>query len=184
VQVSTSTPPTEDELPVTVDEASVWSWRYSDDALPADWNAPAFDDSAWATGQGLFGRNVPSATTNIDPTNLTRKPLSAQFRHTFTVTEAASVVDGTVTVLADDGVVVYLNGVELGRVNLPTGTLTQNSYATIAPRHSTAVGNPVTFAVPAGLLTDGENVISASTHASWRATPDLSFSLGLSMLRG
>lgn len=184
VQVSTTAPPAPEELPVTVDTASVWSWRYSNDALAADWNAPAFNDDAWATGSGLFGRGVASATTNIDPTNLASKPLSAQFRHTFTVTEAAGVVDGTVTVIADDAVVVYLNGVELGRTNLPAGPLTQNSYATIAPRHTAAVAVPITYAVPAALLTEGENVISASTHASWRATPDLSFQLSLSMLRG
>lgn len=176
--------PVPDNALTFADDESVWSWRYSEDPLPEDWNQPAFDDSAWATGSGLFGRNVPSATTNIDPTNLDRKPLSAQFRHTFTVEQAASVVDGTVTVIADDAVVVYLNGVELGRANLGEGTLTQNSYATIAPRHTSAAANPVTFTVPAGLLVNGENVIAASTHASWRATPDLSFELSFTALRG
>ncbi|MGV2984784.1 fibrinogen-like YCDxxxxGGGW domain-containing protein [Microbacterium sp. AGC85] len=184
VDVSTTAPPAEDELPVTVDTASTWAWRYSNDALPPDWNAVAFDDSAWSTGTGLFGRGVAGATTNIEPVDIPSNPLSAQFRHAFTVLAAGSVADGTVTVIADDAVVVYLNGVELGRTNLPAGTLTQNSYATVAPRHSTAVAAPVTFTVPAALLLEGENVIAASTHASWRATPDLSFRLSLSMLRG
>ncbi|MGM7667957.1 fibrinogen-like YCDxxxxGGGW domain-containing protein [Microbacterium sp. A93] len=184
VEVSTTAPPAENELPVSVDGASVWSWRYSNDALPADWNALVFDDSAWATGTGLFGRGVAEVTTDIEPVDIPSNPLSAQFRHTFTVLDAGTVADGTVTAIANDGVVLYLNGVELGRANLPEGPLTQNTYTTVAPRHSTAAAAPVTFSVPAALLQEGENVIAASTHASWRATPDLTFELSLSMLRG
>ncbi|MBT2484568.1 MULTISPECIES: fibronectin type III domain-containing protein [unclassified Microbacterium] len=183
-QVSTTTPPAENEVPVTIENGSTWSWRYSADALPVNWNAVTFDASAWSTGQGLLARGVAAAATNVDPANLSPKPLSAQFRHTFTVVDAADVEDGTVTLIADDGVVVYLNGVELGRANLGTGALTQNSYATAAPRATTAGANRVTFTVPANLLVEGDNVISASVHANYRTTPDLSFDLALSMLRG
>ncbi|UYO96651.1 fibrinogen-like YCDxxxxGGGW domain-containing protein [Microbacterium sp. M28] len=184
VTATTKALPTEDELPVVIENGATWSWRYSADPLPADWNAPSFDDSAWASGPGLFARGVAAAATNIDPTPLATKPLSAQFRHAFVVEEAAGVLDGTVTVIADDGVVVYLNGTELGRANLPAGTLTQNSYASAAPRATTAAANRLTFTVPATLLVDGENVLSASVHANYRSTPDLSFDLALSMLRG
>ena len=183
IQVTTAAPPADNELPVTIAAGSAWSWRYSADALPTDWNTMSFDASAWSTGQGVLARGVTTAATNIDPTNLATKPISAQFRHAFTVVDAAGVHDGTVSVIADDGVVVYLNGVELGRANLGTGTITQNSYATAAPRYSTAVANQVTFTVPAALLVEGTNVISASVHANYRSTPDLSFDLALSMLR-
>lgn len=183
VQVTTATPPSDNELPVSVPSGSAWSWRYSADPLPADWNAVAFDASSWASGSAVLARGVATAATNIDPTNLATKPLSAQFRHSVTVTDAASVANGTVTVTADDGVVVYLNGVELGRANLGAGTLTQNSYATAAPRATTAAANKVTFAVPANLLVEGTNVIAASVHANYRGTPDLSFDLALDMPR-
>ncbi|WP_460802427.1 fibrinogen-like YCDxxxxGGGW domain-containing protein [Microbacterium sp. GXF6406] len=186
---SASTPaaivaPLPDTALTFADADSVWSWRYSNDALPSGWNAPGFDDSSWPTGTGLFARGVTSATTNIEPVDIPSNPLSAQFRRTFEVTQAASVVNGTVTVIADDAVVVYLNGTELGRANLPSGTLTQNSYATAAPRHTTAIANPVTFAVPDGLLVNGTNVLAASTHANHRATPDLSFQLSFIAERG
>ncbi len=184
VQATTTDPPEDHELPVTIDNGAAWSWKYSADALAVDWNTVAFDDSAWSTGSGVLARGVSGAATNIDPTNLATKPLSAQFRHEFDVEDASSVVDGTLTVIADDGVVVYLNGVELGRSNLGTGTITMNSYATAAPRYATASANRVTFAVPASLLVDGANVLSASVHANYRGTADLSFDAALSMLRG
>ncbi|MCT1478148.1 fibrinogen-like YCDxxxxGGGW domain-containing protein [Microbacterium sp. p3-SID336] len=168
--------------PVSVPAGSSWSWRYSADVLPTTWNTTGFDASSWATGAAVLGRGTTVAT-NIDPTNLATKPLSAQFRKTFTVTSASTVKDGTVSVIADDGVVLYLNGVELDRANLPTGTITQNTYATAAPRSTTAAGAKVTFQVPAKLLVEGTNVLAASVHANYRTTPDLSFDLVLTMPR-
>ncbi|MFD6816887.1 fibrinogen-like YCDxxxxGGGW domain-containing protein [Microbacterium sp. NPDC060132] len=168
---------------VTVAEGSTWSWRSSTEALPADWNAVGFDDSDWSTGEALFGRGVTSATTDLGAGGDTA-PLSAQFRHTFTVDDPAAVHDGSVTVVADDGVVLYLNGVELGRSNLPDGAITAETYATAAPRATTAAAHRVTFTVPAKLLAKGENVLAASVHANFHLSPDLSFDLGLTMPRG
>ncbi|MEW2459699.1 fibrinogen-like YCDxxxxGGGW domain-containing protein [Microbacterium sp. K41] len=167
---------------VSVPNGSAWSWRYSGDALPGDWNAVGFDASSWAVGKGVLGRGATVAT-NIDPSNLATKPLSAQFRTSFTVSDAASVKDGTVSVIADDGVVLYLNGVELGRANLPAGSITQNTYATAAPRATKAAGARVTFQVPATLVKEGTNVLAASVHANYRGTPDLTFDAALTMPR-
>lgn len=181
--VATSEAPEPGPEPLTIANGGEWRWLFSNDALPADWNAVIFDDSSWATGSGLFARGVAGAATNIEPTPLSPRPLSAQFRKAFEVDGAANVLDGTVTVIADDGVVLYLNGTELGRQNLPAGTLGQNSYATSAPRSNVAAANQATFVVPASLLVDGSNVISASVHANYRGTPDLSFDLVLTMPR-
>lgn len=182
--VTTLVAPDPDQEPVTIANGEEWMWRYSSDALPANWTATAFDDSAWKKGNGLFARGVAGAATNIDPDNLSVKPLSAQFRKSFTVDDAIDVEAGTLSVIADDGVVVYLNGTELGRQNLPTGTLTQNTYATAAPRYAAAVASPVSFTVPRGLLVDGKNVIAASIHGNYRGTPDLSFDLSFNAERG
>lgn len=170
-------------LPVSVANGATWQWRFGTDALPADWNAPAFDDSGWATGAGLFGVNAAGQATNINAAAPNPRPLSGQFRHVFDVEAADTLAAGTVTVIANDGVVVYLNGTELGRHRLPTGTLTQNSYATGVVSHASAAANRVTFAVPAGLLVEGENVLAASVHANYRSTPDLSFDLALTVPR-
>ena len=168
---------------VSVPEGSTWSWRSANDPLPADWNSPGYDDAGWNSGAALFGRGVTSATTDL-ATDGDTPPLSAQFRHSFTVDDPAAVHDGTVTVIADDGVVLYLNGVELGRSNLPDGAITADTYATASPRATGAAAHRVTFTVPAKLLVKGENVLAASVHANYRLTPDLSFDLGLTMPRG
>ncbi|MFF2488880.1 fibrinogen-like YCDxxxxGGGW domain-containing protein [Microbacterium sp. NPDC058062] len=183
LQVHTLAPPDPVDPPVVIDNGAAWSWRYSNDPLPADWNAVQFDDSTWSVGNGVLARGVASAATNIDPTALATKPLSAQFRKSFTVVDAAGVKDGTVTVIANDGVIVYLNGVELGRTRMPVGAITQNSYATAVVSNATASASRSTFVVPAALLVEGKNVISASMHANYRSTADLSFDLALNMPR-
>lgn len=171
------------DTPVEVPQGSSWSWRYSDAPLPGGWNALGFDDLSWNTGAAPLGRGEARLSTDIDRARLRVKPLSAQFRHAFSVTHPESLRDGTLSVLVDDGVVVYLNGVELGRSNLPGGTITQNSIATGAPGYRTASARLVTFRVPASLLVSGTNVLAASVHANYRDTPDLAFDLSLSLPR-
>ena len=81
------------------------------------------------------------------------------------------------TTRADDGIVVYVNGVEVGRTNLPAGTIGHNTYATAAPTAAVALANPVTYVVPGSLLQTGVNVITAEVHSNYRNTPSPSFEL-------
>jgi len=160
-----------------------WKWRFDTAAWPSGWNAASFDDSAWPEGAAPLGFGSALVATDVSVGAPTPKPLSAQYRRAFTVTNVATMATASVSVIADDGVVVYLNGTELGRANLAAGTLTQTSYATAAPR-STAAGNArVTFSVPVNLLVDGTNVVAVSTHSNYRSTPDSSFALTMTAVR-
>lgn len=171
------------DAPIAIANGSAWSWRYTNAALPAGWNTLGFDASGWATGAALLGRGARVAT-DIDPGHQSPSPISAQFRHEFTVTHPATVRDGTVTVIADDGVVVYLNGVELGRARMPGGAIGQNTFASASAAARGASARRVSFVVPARLLVKGTNVLAASVHANYRTTPDLSFDLAMTMARG
>lgn len=181
--VAVVSPPSEDQLSF-VNASSSWKWRYDSAALPTVWATRTFDDSSWSTGLSVLGFNTAGLGTDISIGAPSPRPLSAQFRTSFAVTNPGTVTNGTISVLANDGVIVYLNGAEIGRANLPTGTITQNSYATAAPRSTTAAANPVTFTVPSTLLVSGTNVIAASSHANYRSTPDITFGLSFSAERG
>lgn len=176
-------PPSPDDL-TFVASGDQWRWLYSSAALPSDWNARTFNDSSWAQGASLLGFGSSLVATDISVGAPSPRPLSAQFRRSFSVTDPATVVNGVISVVADDGTVVYVNGVEIGRVNLPSGTLTQNSYASAAPRTPVATANRAEFAVPDGLLVAGTNVVAASTHLNYRSSPDLSFDLRFTAKRG
>ena len=86
----------------------------------------------------------------------------------------------TLTTRADDGIAVYVNGTEVGRSNLPSGTLTSTTYAGSAPSTATALASPVTFSVPPSLLVNGTNTVAVEVHSNYRLTPSMSMDLALS----
>ena len=55
--------------------------------------------------------------------------LTTYFRRTFTVSDPASIAALTLHLVRDDGAVVYLNGTEIARSNMPTGTITSATRA-------------------------------------------------------
>ena len=158
---------------------SSWKWRFDSTPWPADWRERTFDDSTWKTGSAVLGWNTPGLGTDISVDAQTPRPLSAQFRQSFNIADPSTIATAQISVLANDGVVVYVNGTEVGRANLPTGTLTQNSYATASPRSTTAAAARVTMNVPVALLVAGNNVVATSSHSNFRSTPDMSFDLSL-----
>ena len=168
---------------VLVANGAEWKWRFDTAVRPTDWNAATFDDSAWASGAAPLGFGATSIVTNIATGAPTPRPLSAQFRRTFTLDSLAGLSDVELSAIADDGAVVYLNGVELGRKSLPAGTLTQSTYATAAPRSTAAASARLVFDIPVSALVVGTNSIAVSTHVNYRSTPDVSFDLTLTAVR-
>ena len=177
------TPPDASALTL-VASGSTWKWRFDSTPWPSDWRDGAFNDAAWASGSATLGLGSTGLGTNIGIGAPSPRPLSAQFREAFTVANPLTVVDGQISVIADDGAVVYVNGTEVGRVNLPAGTLGQNSYATASPRSAQAAAARAVFAVPSSVLVAGANVVAVSTHANYRSTLDLSFDLSFTARRG
>jgi hypothetical protein len=162
-----------------VASGSTWSWIYSSATRASDWNTTGFDSSSWATGPAPLGFGTSGLGTDISVGAPSPKPLSAQFRRSFTIADPSVYTNPTVSVIANDGAIVYLNGTELGRANLPTGTIGQNTYATAAPTAAAAAKSPATFPIPAGLLVAGTNVLAVSTHLNYKSTPDVTFDLSL-----
>ncbi|MFC8302319.1 fibrinogen-like YCDxxxxGGGW domain-containing protein [Specibacter sp. NPDC057265] len=166
--------------PVVVDPPTLlieanasWSYRFENTAPPAAWKDNGFDASAWASGPAPLGWGSTAIATPLAVAGT--KPLGVQYRKSFTIDNAATVASLELTTKADDGVVVYVNGVEAGRSNMPAGTIAWNSYATSAPR--TAAATSVSYTVPGSVLVNGVNTITAQVSSNHRTTPDSSFSL-------
>lgn len=173
-QSVTATPP-----PVTsvaIPDGATWSYRYVAGAPPAGWNTQGFDASAWTAGPAVIGFGDASVTTNIDTfASPADRPLAAYFVHQFQVSDAAQVTKLVLDTVANDGIVVYVNGTEVNRTNMPSGTITSDTYATTAV--NTANAPQVTVDVPTSLLIDGTNVIAAETHLNYHKTRDITFDL-------
>jgi PKD repeat protein len=178
VSISTVTPVDT----VVVAKGTSWAWRYATGAPDAGWNARTFDASGWNQGNAPLGFGTTSLGTNIDTFATTAsRPLAAYYTKSFQVTDTSKVTKLMLNTVADDGVVVYVNGTEVARSNMANGTVTPTTYATAAPRTTAANNAPVTITVPTSLLVNGTNTVSAETHLNYHATPDLSYDLGATL---
>jgi predicted phosphodiesterase len=162
--------------------------------LATDFRSKDFDDSAWSTGTSPFGYpatvSVPAAFGPVSGgTTLAVNGGTPRnvyyFRKTFTVNEIAAIKSLTVSTAVDDGYVLYLNGHEIKRVNMPsannygaiTATTDPSAAITIA---GSAAGSAVWDATAfRPYLVVGTNVLAAHVHNK-NSDGDIYFGLSLS----
>ncbi len=154
-------------------------WRYLDDGSyqGAKWLSPNFDDSKWKLGQAELGFGGHAVTT-IDGGPPDRRHITTYFRHTFTVADPSLVRSLLLRLKRDDGAVVYLNGKEIHRANLPSGVITPKTQAI---RDVQGLEREMFFptSVDLKLLRPGQNVVAVEIHQSSPRSDDLSFDLEL-----
>jgi hypothetical protein len=159
------------------------TWRYWDQGPPPTglWNRLVYSDATWPTGAAPlgYGNNNESTVLGFGPSSQNKYP-AYYFRRTFTLPEdAAPIPQLMVDLVRDDGAVVYLNGVELLRENMPPGAII---YSTLASSAITGDAEeiPVRYLVPAHLLMKGQNLLAVEVHQSSVTSSDMRFDLGLS----
>ena len=149
------------------------TWRFDDRLSTADsWTSPAFDDSAWAQGMGQFGYGDGDELTVINGGTAATPRLTSYFRTQF---QASTVpAELTVRLAADDGAVVYLNGVEVLRDNMPASEIGPNTMATTF-RTGADEGWLRSFVIDASLLVPGANTLAVELHQARGGLSDASF---------
>jgi hypothetical protein len=138
-------------------------WKYLDAGvdLGTAWRTLNFDDRAWASGPRPLGYGGTWLNTVLNIGSGTNRLLAAYFRRTFVVPDTGAITGLTSRLLRDDGGMVYLNGAEVLRHNMPAGAV---NYWTLA---TTAVGGAdettyFTNSIPPSLLLNGTNVLDRS----------------------
>jgi hypothetical protein len=167
-----------------VPKGSVWKYLDNGSDQGTAWIAAAFNDSTWASGPAQLGyssnppENDEATIVNFgpDPNN---KYTTTYFRHTFMVSSAASVTNLTVRVLRDDGAVVYLNGAEIFRSNMPGGAVNYRTFALTAVGGADETSNFYTTNVNPARLSNGTNVLAVEIHQANTNSTDISFDLEL-----
>ena len=160
------------------------AWKYLDNGADqgSAWREPSFDDSAWNEGNAQLGYGDGDETTLVGyGPNPNSKYITTYFRHTFTVTNPAEITQLDFHLLRDDGAVVYLNGQEVIRSNLPAGLVT---YQTLAPLTIGLVGETTwhPYLVDASGLVTGTNMVAVEVHQNTTYSSDISFDLSLTGL--
>ncbi len=159
------------------------TWKYRADGTDQGtaWTLPAFDDSAWATGAAQLGYGDGDEATVIPfGPNAANKFITSYFRRQVVITDPALTTNVLLRLLRDDGAIVYVNGREVFRSNLPDGFINFRTLASIEVEDNQLYPAQV----PAGWLTVGTNVVAVEVHQASTNSSDLSFSLDLTGYAG
>ena len=164
--------------PPPVSMAMGSQWRYLVSPTEATgWTDPTYDDSAWPVGPAQlgFGDGDEATVIGYGP-DASSKYITTWFRSTFNATAIPSTL--TLNLVADDGAIVYVNGVEVARDNMPAGPDTASLLA--ASNRSGSAENAIrSFTIPPSAVQTGLNSIAVSVHQDWANSSDLSFDAGL-----
>lgn len=162
------------------------SWKYLDNGTNQGtiWTGGSFNDASWATGNAELGYGDGDEATVLSyGSSTSSKYITTYFRKTINVPTASSYIQFQMNLRRDDGVIVYINGSEVYRNNMPAGTVTFSTPASLACSDDGATILSQTLA--ANTLTNGTNVIAAEIHQNNGSSSDISFEfelLGLNLI--
>ncbi len=154
----------------------------------SNWRHPDFDDSSWGTGQAMLGYGgitggTINQTVSFGPESAD-KFITTYARQSFDVTNASDYTELSIGVKRDDGALVYLNGVEIARTNMPAGAIASSTLASSAAGSSSeSAVNSFSYTLQPGDLIEGENVVAVEVHQSAVGSSDLGIDVEIKATR-
>ena len=152
-------------------------WYYYDnDHLEDEW-FKNLDFNNWETGISPLGYGDEKNITNLSfGESEEYKHVTKYFAKKIFIANKHLAYE--IKLLRDDGAVVYINGKELIRDNMPSSTITSNTLAV-----STTKGQDehkyYQYFFDKSIFNEGENTILVSVHQSYQSSSDCIFSLEL-----
>ena len=158
------------------------SWTYYDQgALDGkNWQSPSYNTTSWKSGAAPLGyNNQNSVTTKLDwGTDSNNKRPTYYFRKQFNLASAPNdqqKYEFTYTV--DDGCIIYVNGTEVHRNNMPEGNVTFDQFSTSTDGQQVTA----TFTIDPTLFHSGSNVIAVEVHNNNAPSTDIYWSGNLTL---
>lgn len=164
------------------------TWKYLDDGsdqytIGTPFYSESYDDSGWAEGVARFGYGGDGEVTTIDfGPDSSNKYITTYFRKTFEYEPGNTTFERLMLSLyADDGVRVYLNGVLLHRYRVPASA-----------DHTTLAGSAVNgdterrlydYEFDPSLIREGQNTVAVSLHQRTPDSEDAGFDMRLALTR-
>lgn len=149
------------------------TWKYYDSGSldGKAWKSISYSDTSWKSGKAPigYGKNQNTSTAVNLPCYYFRQTINL-------ATAPVAGAEFTLNFTVDDGMIVYVNGVEAGRYNMPSGNASYNTFAsTYAP------GNPDTgsLTLKSNLFKKGNNVIAVEVHNNSTSSTDILWSASL-----
>jgi hypothetical protein len=151
------------------------AWKYLDNGTDqgTGWRASAFNDAAWALGNAELGYGDGDEATILGfGGNAANKYITTYFRRTLTIGNTSLFSDYTMNMVADDGIIVYIDGVEVYRNNMPGGVVNYLTTASAAYEN-----NALSTTLSLAQLPTGFHTIAVEIHQTAATSSDISFNL-------
>ncbi len=159
-----------------VQKESAWKYLDSGKALSSSWIQTDFNDSDWQRNKGMFG-NSDDAATKLKPVTTT------YFRKKFKIDSTENIHGIYLDILLNAGVVVYLNGKEIKRLNMPDGEIVFSTMPESIEKRSERKKYQNYFIKDGYNLKKGINIIAAEVHQNRSADKNTWFDLQFSVLK-
>gem|GEM_PF-2628453 len=163
-----------------VSAGSLWYYRDSGVSPGPDWMSSDYSHGEWYNGYAPLGYGDDFQVTEIAGGDESDRHPTTWFRAKFDL-KHTSVQSGQIGLTVDDGALVWVNGVEALRVNMPDGEITEDTYAS-----STASGETeytmYTYSFDTDLLVAGENTVAVEVHQATADSSDLNFDLSMRLV--
>ncbi len=154
-----------------IESTSTWSYDQLGTDLGTAWREVAYDDDSWPAGMGAFGFETAPLPASIH-TPLSLESTTYYFRRHFTLDHDPTSTEVSIETLIDDGAIVYINGMEALRLNMPEGPIDHPTFATPGVSDAVLEGP---FNIDSSLLVQGDNVIAVEVHQSSLTSSDIVF---------
>jgi len=162
------------------------TWKYNDKGvLPAtNWKDSTYNDAIWASGQGKFGYGNDGETTTVNyGDNTGNKHITTYFRKKVFIRNLDSIATITGELIRDDGVVIFVNGVEAARVNMAPNIKINYNVVAVTAISGIDETTPVFLQLSKNLFVEGNNYIAVEVHQNSGNSSDLGFDLKISVNR-
>ena len=156
-------------------------WKYLDKGLDisgAPWKSADYYDGFWASGTAPLGYGLTNIATVIGYGGISsNRYLTSYFRREFTMDFAPMTLTGRM--MRTHGAILYLNGIEIARQNMPVDPVGYNTVASGVVTGASAT-NYFGFTIPSNTLVVGRNLFTAELHLANVTNTTAGFAIELS----
>ncbi|MCA9731314.1 MAG: CotH kinase family protein [Deferribacteres bacterium] len=156
------------------------TWRYLDDGSDqgTNWTALNFIDTGWSTGQAELGYGDGDEKTTVSyGSQSNNKYITTYFRKLINLSNRDLFNQFTLGIKYDDGAVIYINGSEVARLNMPENQVID--YKTTAANVRSDENALEEVVIDPSVFRNGSNIIAVEIHQITPTSSDISFDLWL-----
>jgi uncharacterized repeat protein (TIGR01451 family) len=156
------------------------NWKYlANNTRPVGWETTGFNDAAWLAGNGYLGYGDTWIVTNVGyGPDANNKYPTTYFRKVINITNPAIYASILMRLRRDDGAVIYINGVEVVRSNMPSGTILHTTLSATTISGAAENANNDYYISPSYFVA-GNNTIAVEVHQDALASTDVTFDLNI-----